>query len=484
MKIQKKANQLVTLIDSTLTTQLPAFQSTSPELHWLEASYTLFHIKRLLSDKANQSLEKTLIRFLKKRWDYIKNTDAQYCHSFNNPANILCIEIAKILGSNTMPYLLILMPTLATVKINDYTTSAYNEELNLREVILSDDNTRLIHIVDVLDSALVDSTLKYNSLFESMPRELKLTEQIRCLDRHPTVENYYQSIKDKQNFVLYGETYGAYLNRLITGLRDGGKHKNGREMNAGQDANIAILDFSIFLEGLDIEARSKFLAMSFHDEFSLEDLSINHFWRLLTRSPEMDYHDYIYCVELIADSLEKILEENASLYNWLPSNEATLTTYSGLISTLDESKTAMLTNLASLEQHRHYGDSSENELKLLMCKTILKNNEFKLDVDGIVFVANMYLDNHLSDSPFSTTLSTTCRDILKEAPNRYSKKSVEKALLTMPPAIAGLIKGLVYPAQSESTLIHSTNFHGLFKRKRLETDESIEHSMQGKRAAF
>jgi hypothetical protein len=44
------------------------------------------------------SLAKTLKRFLKKRWGWLNNTDAQYFHDTQNPANLMCVEVAKKCG--------------------------------------------------------------------------------------------------------------------------------------------------------------------------------------------------------------------------------------------------------------------------------------------------------------------------------------------------------------------------------------------------
>ena len=117
-----------------------------------------------------------LSSFLEHRWNWILNSDAQYCHDFKSPANIAAIAVAKALAGNTHSYLVFLMPTLATINPADYISSSYEDEICLRESIVSDEKNHLINILDSIDFSKEDGILKAN--FFSLAKALTVSTNV------------------------------------------------------------------------------------------------------------------------------------------------------------------------------------------------------------------------------------------------------------------------------------------------------------------
>ena len=462
--------------------ELVTYQQQSSALHALEARHTLFHLERLLKNHYNPVLQITLRKYLKKRWDTIKSTDIQYCQDIQNPANRFCIEVAKALGAfHGQPYLIFLMPSLTSVSSAHYITSPYDEEIDLRHVLLSDDHTRLIHIFDVLEFAKEDGTLKHNSLFAGQSRELSFGEQHRLLARHPSVEQHYLALKDKLDFVLYGETAGAYVNRLIKGLREGGMHQNGQEMIAHDESNIAIAAFDEFLQALDERKRNILLKTSSFDRRISSvpsNISIGSCWNRLARPFDSDGDRSIYCVEMVALDLAEILANNPSLYQLVPFEGTSLMSLKHFQSRVTESKTAMLTDLLRDDSYRYYGSSTDQQLALRLCSVLSHDSGFHLTVDEIIYIATLYSTNHRLEEAFSQELSSHCAKILTHAGQHHSLtryRMINQAFQAMTPEVLAAVRGMLRPVSAPLAQAHNLSFfqEPLQKRRR-ETDDLDE----------
>ena len=428
------------------TAAMDAYQQKASALYVLEAKYTLFHVNRLLQNKNKPSLEKPLENFLKTRWERLKKTDAQYFHDTHNPANLMCIEIAKTLGHlQHKPYLLFLIPALSTVPASTYVASSYeDDDLVFNQLMLGDDGTRMIHIPEVLEFSEQDSVLKHVSLFKGRRCDLSIAEENRLLARHPSVENYYHAVRDKINFQLHGETAGAYLTRLISGLREGGAFGSGEEFLAGEEANTAIADFSIFLERFSEANKRKLLDVGQCDRWrngETKHRSIGQSWALLvnpSKEEEDEEQEEQYCVELIANDLEVTLKETPMLYQIMPFEQEGVSTLASFEEAVTLCRTTMLGALHTSEAHRYYGVTGDDTFALNILSKVSRDRAFYLDYADIAYVARCYS----RDNP---ALSTPSESILLHTRDYMTSGCLRAALQNLPRQMAHDVEERVFP---------------------------------------
>jgi hypothetical protein len=423
------------------------YQEQASPLYVLEARYTLFHLHRLLENSSNpSSLAKTLKRFLKKRWGWLNNTDAQYFHDTQNPANLMCVEVAKVLSKlSNQAYLLYLMPSLSNVPASAYVASSYeDDDLEFTELMLSDDGERLLHIPEILEYTEQDGVLKHIVLLQGQRCDLSLAEETRLLARHPSVANYYEAIRDKINFQFYGETAGAYLMRLIAGLREGGAHGSGTEFVAAEESNLAIVDFSIFLESLSKRNQKAVLKMGKFERWrdgEIKHSSIAHALELLVTSSnadEAEEQEERYCVELIANDLEEILEENPCLYQMMPFQQDGIGTLEVFQEAVEETKASMLTALNASKTYRYFGAVGDEKLARGVLSEISGDRTFFLSQAEIAYVARCYHHDEAAIKEPSESILLHARDYMK-------RKSLREALSDLPKHMSREVLAHVFP---------------------------------------
>ena len=432
-----------------LELQLGAYKQRVPTPHFLEAKYTLHHVYLLLKKHPIQSIRETLLNFLLERWDRIKNTDVQYCHDVTNPANILCVELAKTLQCpRGRPFLALLMPSLTKTPIDHYITSSWADPVDLKEMMLSDDNERLICIPDALEFALNDGILKHNSTFNGHGKALSFGEKHRLLARHPSVEHYYQAIQDKVNFMLHGETAGAYLSRLIRGLMDGGKKNGASEYDSGEDANVAITEFDAFLKRLSRKKRRALLNTAKIDRVdseTVECMSIQRYWNLLARPHDRRLRHATdmsanFCVELIAGYLDEILKENLDLYQLTPFQETNVARIEELNDRLESARIEMMNALQWSTHYCCYGSEANDLLANHLSRKLAKHKDFTLSVDDIVYIATRYSEIKQVECDENRHLLDPYKKILSTIYSHYKHKVIHQALAQMPPVVAGAFR--------------------------------------------
>jgi hypothetical protein len=393
MSFQQK-EFLIDRITETLRHDIPEYSQNRPVVHALEAEFCLYHLQLILQNSQPTQTQSALKNFLRNRWNYLRDTNLQYLHDFESPANQICIVIAKILHELTgHATLSLLMPSLKQVTPDSYITSSYlDEDLDLRHLILSDDNSRLIHIIDTLDYAINDGVLKHTALFNKKSHYLSVSETKRLLSRHPSVRDFYEALETKVQFELHGETLGANLKRLIKGLEEGNVDHHGSETDAGEDANLAIIEFAATLETLSREKRQLLLrakklfetnSISRSREYSVQDA-----WHRLQRRHKHSASNVgVICVKLIGNDLNDILLDNPELYTIptfdSPDEGTSLVAIKEQVSILRES---MMLSLAELQFHRTYEMQDSSKLYRYLCEKLLKNPEFILKPSYIAWI--------------------------------------------------------------------------------------------------
>lgn len=180
--------------------KLPQYNPTSL-LYVIEARFILWRLQTALTSNIHHH-ESELKKLLEERWWMIKNSNMQYLHDFTNPANEVCITIAKILARFARKsYLEILIPDLSRTPPEEYLTSSYTEDdIDLKVLILSDSSRHIIHVGDVLESSQDDGVLKCNYLIDKKVIKLSPSERARLLSRHSSVRAAFDALQARKKF--------------------------------------------------------------------------------------------------------------------------------------------------------------------------------------------------------------------------------------------------------------------------------------------
>jgi hypothetical protein len=171
-------------------------------------------------------------------------------------------------------------------------------------------------LIDNNYQALLDQTQdikqSYNFSKKHMPDYI--------LARH-----YYDRIVAMRNFITgvdvnpLASQLGVNLQKLAEGLEGGGVHaaraditdsRKATETNAGEAANVAILQFSEYLANFT-EGEKKGL---FELKANGGTENFGQLWQRLATPNVVDLNNTRYCVELLAPQIKTILKENPSLF--------------------------------------------------------------------------------------------------------------------------------------------------------------------------
>jgi hypothetical protein len=304
-----------------LKKQLPEITSSASPLVAVESLLALDELQTLINvygnseeELNNQNLE-PFKTFLANRWERIRGTDAAYPHNPHDPLNQACFWLAIANQNEQTTAYELLMPGIEAV--NQFSMEDIND-LALHHFILADDEIHWINIADCLDYAgaeTADGILKHIGRVDNNNQRIVLsaTEKARLLQHSPQTEKYYAAITDAaaiRQDKFHGAA-GPHIEQLINGLRLGGAHgkKDGTELNSGNNANEAIVEFSQFLAQLDEKAKAELFALAapgFSD-------SLGNLWGRLARPTDADYSRTTYCVELVANGLEGILKHHRDM---------------------------------------------------------------------------------------------------------------------------------------------------------------------------
>lgn len=381
----------------------------SSPLARIEARYTLFRLNKIFREVEHEKVHQPLIRFLADRWDCIQNTDYQYTHDIQNPANILCCAIAKALANENNPYLVLLMPTLRTIPVSDYIVCSYEEdEVELSNCILSDDNQRLIDIMSVLDFAKEDGHFRQNSLKEGTVIYLSPNELNRMMSKSNAVKYAMEMIQERICFMHFGNTAGAALKRLIDGLRAGGSFAEGTEHDAGQNANIAIIQFRDYLKELDRRTKKMVLNAGIFDRFRQESpelKTVRKSWALLCRPKQTNYMSSNFCVELIADNLCEILDKNPGLYDLVNYKDGSLELFSNKTKQALEARQSATLALKNFIGCASYPEQGEPILFSQMMLGFKRHKIFHLTPEETVYIIERTMEFYTNDPTSKEALS-------------------------------------------------------------------------------
>ncbi len=257
-----------------------------------------------------------LRNFLKEFHEIVKDTDFLPLHAPTSGLSQVMLQLAQhledfFIGSNRFQ---LLMPTIT---VNNYImsgTSLSDPDLNLNDFVMSDDNTCVIEVLNCLKFAMNDGILKHTCLFGNEIKELSDAEQYRVINHSKETQELWQAIQTKIEITIESDSFGAVLYRLAQDLDLGGIEANrgATEYNSGADANVGILNFFIWFDELTLEEQ-KYLESK---QASHEDL--REVFERLRRPTDANFLSSIYCVSLISDIIQDILEACQELYDQHP----------------------------------------------------------------------------------------------------------------------------------------------------------------------
>jgi hypothetical protein len=273
-------------------------------------------------------------QFLPRRWDRIRETSRAYCAAPNDEFNRVCLELATAMA-NAVPELgrfSLLMPSVTVVR-SDVTDNYFDDpSFKLQQIILNNDQSSFIEIESCLGFAENDALLKYTALVNGPNQELDFNEASEVVNHSQLTQQYYKAIIDLRNFTTGKYTTalikppGVYLQRLAEQLESGGAYhldqaprllegdaRLATHNNAGEAANIGIVEFSNYLESLPNVEKDKLFKLRVYGATE----NFGEIWRRLSTPNAADLSDTRNCVELIAPQIRTILTQNHDLYNVL-----------------------------------------------------------------------------------------------------------------------------------------------------------------------
>jgi ankyrin repeat protein len=274
----------------------------------LESLLTLHQIENIfLMPTENQYAE--FVKFLAERWQRIRGTALCYTLAPNHPVNKLCIDIAKKisplphspeyinqLADKQGPYFL-LMPSLLIG------TDVYGENIHLlefHEFILSDGEQFFIPIQQCLTDASLSDHGDLRHQCKIHGENPLSTGEIQRLRNHSVVVNQaYQALVRFNQCRIHGFDLPAKLTKLAASLRSGGARASGSEYNAGAASNIGIIEFYQYWDGLSSDEKEE----SFAQYPELRDILGRLF-----RPKDAEYTQVSFCVELLAGSLDTLIQ--------------------------------------------------------------------------------------------------------------------------------------------------------------------------------
>lgn len=350
-------------------------------------------------------------RLFKKRWIRIENTTFSYPYNTTLYTNRIFVSLADLfqdaLQSSRFQ---LLMPTLLSSVSQITANDLMDQGMAVTDLVLGDNNESFISVLDCLSGASEDGILKHTQLLEgTKSKPLSVVEHQRVIEHSEETESFYAAIQERYLFKRDGTTLGALLQLLIDSLRKGGGHQKGDEMNAGEDANLAILNFYRIYTKLSPEIKTKL-----NDLKGNYNHSFKYYWDILTMNQEnkikeihenatlseeerkqqlADVHASVAtCVEITAGGLETILN-NHQLWLYDQSIDDEILQDTGIISLNEAVKNAeeklilKLKNIANGENYIanwlaknecYEFDEAENQLviNLIACLNCMDDNMF------------------------------------------------------------------------------------------------------------
>lgn len=306
-----------TMLDQIKTIRLlineATIVNTEDEIDKFENNLSLDELEACFTMAHDEQLDARITEFLSHRWDRIRKSSMCYTQKPTNLVNQLCLDLAKALAPlpedessiNQLPPLtgpyFLLMPSLKV------SADVYGDNIHhygLQAFILSDEENVFIPIAKCLEHAFLSDSGEFQHIAsEDMHTYdlLSLNEEKRLCAHSTLVAEYFRAIQIYNHLRFQSDEIIGQLNLLVSNLRAGGVNKSGKEYDSQAIANIGIIKFFQFWDGLPGTARKNFFVTSPKFE--------DHFERL-RRPNHSNFREARFCVQLIADVIEKGIVES------------------------------------------------------------------------------------------------------------------------------------------------------------------------------
>ncbi len=234
------------------------------------------------------------------------------------------------------------------------------------------------------------------------------------------------------------------------------------ELDAGSMANLAILEFSEYLDTLDDTTRESVFSVGLFDRFrgrEPEFSSIGKKWQLLSDPKGRGYlHNQQYCVEMIANDLEDILDANPGLYESTSCHGSSISELSNLSRHVEQSLDRVAEKLPVMKLNIAYVEKGELSLYTRLIDQLTRDKTFRLSMDEILNLAVQAID----DFP---TAKRACRRLFKTILQRSEPNIRETLARHLPPRCLSLLN-------DEATI---QNANRMFRPQRRERE--VQHMM-------
>jgi hypothetical protein len=191
------------------------------------------------------------------------------------------------------------------------------DKLPLGQFILSDYKRYFINLPDIIDTVFTRSIQAETYVYlttneQGQSRNLTSNELSRLGIVHQELEHIRRKISDKGFLARLMQKNTDKLREELVLLRDGLKegdvHHGGQEMEAGANANLAIVRFRHYYENLSAAKQAQICAIT-SGARSLGDI-----FNILFRDPDKakvnDGTSVTYCMSLVGGFLEDIINDN------------------------------------------------------------------------------------------------------------------------------------------------------------------------------
>ncbi len=253
--------------------------------------------------------EQWFAKLLSNRWDSIQSSNSSYTVDLKNPANVLCICIAKALAKQLdKKWFELLMPTVNGIA-NPLLVLEYEEKTDLSHFVMSDDNTQLIHIEAALQEFKFYGHM--NKIVNGQPIPLSDSEKNRVIYRTVNTENYYRMLKEIRNLEHHKGTLGYALTQLKIALKQSSVDGDGTEFIAGTDVDIALQDVANLITSLPDK---KILFNCRYIDTDNKIVFFKDIWDALT-DYSISITNAVRCTKTIAAHIEGLLDNNHHLFH-------------------------------------------------------------------------------------------------------------------------------------------------------------------------
>ncbi len=247
-------------------------------------------------------LKENFKNILNQSW-YVSQS-AAHIHEPNNFINYFYREIAAVIDSKAQNTLLMPKVNRQDIYCNEF------DEMEVGQFIISEDETVFISLSDLVEMAYNYASTAQSHPFRYTNAKGEVTfltekEKERILTQIPDIKSFFETVDN-----YYDITKDTLLNLfqiLRQGLLAGDVKHQGKELDCGAAANVAIVKFFERWDVLPPKIQQKLRQLKSKQSYqNLGDI-LDH---LRKSEKEANSNSINYCIEILGRNLEAIIFEN------------------------------------------------------------------------------------------------------------------------------------------------------------------------------